>query len=485
MGSPDNIQALLHSIGLDRREVLTRLVFLHGQYKAAEQNLHHSARHDRLTGLTNRQGMLELLSAVREHQHNPAAQHVALLLIDLDRFKLINNSLGHSSGDQVLQEVARRLKRCLRPGDQLARIGGDEFVALLNSLARQEDAERIAQRMLDELHLPLQLDGLQLSVRASIGIAGLGETGNADDLLRAAELAMYRAKDAGKGRIAHYSIELQQRATRRQELESALAQALERGEFDLHFQPICRLEQSHSRVAGVEALLRWRYQGHWVAPEEFIPILEESGEILAVGEWALLHAAWQCMCWQRVQPGLYCTVNLSSQQLKVSDFASRVARVLSETGLPASCLILEITESQLLEDSVQTLACLHKLASLGVRLALDDFGTGYCSLSYLKRFPLHILKVDRSFICGTCHDEELTTISRAIIKLGHNLNMVVVAEGVELNSQLSFLRSEGCKYAQGYLFSKPQAAWQLDRLFLQQPAYLNQNRIAPQADCCI
>ena len=455
------------------------------QHKIAEQRLQHAARHDPLTGLGNRMRLQELLQQARERQQRPGAREAALLFIDLDRFKLINDSLGHSSGDLVLVEVAQRLKRCLRPGDHLARFGGDEFVVLLDDLAQLEDAERVAQRMLDELHLPLQLDERQLSVSASIGIAGLGEADIGDDVLRAADLAMYRAKDAGKARFARYSAELQERAARRLQLESALATALERGEFDLHFQPICRLERGHNRVVGVEALLRWQHEGRWVSPEEFIPILEESGDILAVGEWALFHAAWQCMCWQRVQPGLYCAVNLSSQQLKVSDFARRVARILTETGLPASCLILEITESQLMEDSAQTLACLRELASLGVRLALDDFGTGYSSLGYLKRFPLHILKVDKSFIGGTCQDEDLATISRAIIKLGQGLNMAVVAEGVEQNSHLDFLRAEGCDYAQGYLLSQPQPAWQLDPLLRQQPAYLHQSRTPTPADYCI
>lgn len=443
------------------------------QHKIAEQRLQHAARHDPLTGLGNRMRLQELLQQARERRQRPGAREAALLFIDLDRFKLINDSLGHNSGDQVLVEVAQRLSRCLRPGDHLLRFGGDEFVALLDDLAHLVDAEQVAQRMLDELHLPLLLGERQLSISASIGIAGLAEDDIGGDVLRAADLAMYRAKDAGKARFARYSAQLQARAERRLQLESALARALEQGEFDLHYQPVCRIAAGANQVIGVEALLRWQYAGQWISPEEFIPILEESGEILRVGEWVLFHAAWQCQRWQSAQPGLRCAVNLSSQQLQEAGFAGRVRRILAETGLPASCLVLEITESQLMQDSAQTLACLRELDNLGVRLALDDFGTGYSSLGYLKRFPLHILKVDKSFIAGSGDDDDLATIGRAIIRLGQGLNLDVIAEGVEQPCQLAFLRREGCQLAQGYLFSKPRPAWELDRIFCSQPVVLH------------
>lgn len=435
------------------------------QRRAAEERLHHAARHDPLTGLANRARLSELLQQAVQRRQRPGAREAALLFIDLDRFKLINDSLGHQAGDRVLVEVAERLSHCLRPGDHLARFGGDEFVALLDDLACMGDAERVAQRMLDSLHLPLRLPEQTLSVSASIGIAGLQESGQPLDPLQAADLALYRAKSAGKAQFARYSDELQQQAQRQLELQSALAQANAHGELRLVYQPICQLDGNQPRLTGVEALLRWQHQGRDISPLEFIPCLEESGEILAVGDWVLQQACSQVRNWQLSgQPHLRCSVNLSSRQLQQSDFAARVADILRHSGLPPSSLVLEITESQLMEDSAQNLACLRELASLGIQLALDDFGTGYSSLGYLKRFPLHIIKADKSFIAGAPQDSESLAISRAIIGLGHSLGLAVVAEGVEKQAQLDFLCNEGCHYAQGYWFSPPRAPHELQRL---------------------
>ena len=435
------------------------------QRRAAEEQLHHAARHDPLTGLANRARLSELLQQAVQRRQRPGAREAALLFIDLDRFKLINDSLGHQTGDRVLVEVAERLRHCLRPGDHLARFGGDEFVALLDDLACMGDAERVAQRMLDSLHLPLRLPEQTLSVSASIGIAGLQESGQPLDPLQAADLALYRAKSAGKAQFARYSDELQQQAQRQLELQSALAQAGARGELRLVYQPICQLDGNQPQLIGVEALLRWQHQGRDISPLEFIPCLEESGEILAVGDWVLQQACSQVRSWQlNGQPQLRCSVNLSSRQLQQSDFAARVADILRHSGLPPSSLVLEITESQLMADSAQNLACLRELASLGIQLALDDFGTGYSSLGYLKRFPLHIIKVDKSFIAGAPQDGESLAISRAIIGLGHSLGLAVVAEGVEKQTQLDFLGGEGCHYAQGYWFSRPRAPHELQRL---------------------
>ncbi|MCR1827586.1 EAL domain-containing protein [Pseudomonas oleovorans] len=435
------------------------------QRRAAQEQLHHAARHDPLTGLANRARLGELLQqAVQRHQR-PGAREAALLFIDLDRFKLINDSLGHQVGDRVLVEVAERFAHCLRPGDHLARFGGDEFVALLDDLACMGDAERVAQRMLDSLHPPLQLQEQTLAVSASIGIAALQERDQTLDPLQAADLALYRAKSAGKAQFARYCAELQQQAQRQLELQNALAQALVRDELRLVYQPICELDQGQVGLMGVEALLRWRHDGREVSPLEFIPCLEESGEILAVGDWVLRQACSQVRAWQLAgQTQLRCSVNLSSRQLQQGDFAARVADVLRETGLAPASLVLEITESQLMQDSAQNLACLRELASFGVQLALDDFGTGYSSLGYLKRFPLHIIKVDKSFIAGTPQDAEALAISRAIIGLGDSLGLTVVAEGVEQVQQLEFLAREGCRYAQGYWFSPPRAPQELQRL---------------------
>ncbi len=436
------------------------------QRRAALDELRHAARHDPLTGLANRARLAELIGAALQRQSRSGARATALLFIDLDRFKLVNDSLGHAAGDQVLVEVARRLRACLRPGDHLIRFGGDEFVALLDDLASLDDAEPIAQRMLDCLHHPLHLAEQSLVLSASIGIAALDSEGNGPDPLQAADLALYSAKLAGKAQFVRYDATLQARAQRQLRLQSALGQALARGEFPLHYQPICRLGPQGAQIAGVEALLRWQHAGEAVAPLEFIPALEESGEIVAVGAWVLQQACRQVRHWQRNgQPGLRCSVNLSIRQLQRSDFAAQVASALTDSGLAPDDLILEITESQLMQDTVQILACLRELAGLGVRLALDDFGTGFCSLGYLKRFPLHILKLDKSFISGCPQDPESRAISQAIIGLGQNLGLDVVAEGVEHAEQLQFLREHGCQLVQGYWFSPAHSAQALQQLF--------------------
>ncbi|WAG79219.1 EAL domain-containing protein [Metapseudomonas furukawaii] len=433
--------------------------------KASEQKLRHAARHDPLTGLANRLRLDELLHQALSRRQRPGAREAALLFIDLDRFKLINDSLGHAMGDRVLVAVGQRLSRCLRPGDHLVRFGGDEFVVLLDDLACLVDAEQVAQRMLDSLHQPLRLDDHDLAVSASIGITGLLLDGQAVDTLQAADLALYRAKEAGKAQFARYSAELQATAQRRLALHNDLALALEREEFELHYQPICRIDGERHRIIAVEALLRWRRDGRLESPLQFIPALEESGQIIAVGDWVLRRACRQLRRWQLAGLGeLRCSVNLSSRQLLQPDFAGRVAAILAESELAPASLVLEITESLLMQDSAETLACLRELAVLGVRLALDDFGTGYSSLGYLKRFPLQILKVDRSFIGGIPDDPELRVIARAIIGLGHSLGLEVVAEGVERPGHLDFLHDEDCRYAQGYWFSRPRPATALEPL---------------------
>ncbi|WP_339906786.1 putative bifunctional diguanylate cyclase/phosphodiesterase [Pseudomonas guineae] len=438
--------------------------------KAIEQQLLHAARHDPLTGLGNRLRLDELLPQALQQLNHSGAREAALLFIDLDRFKLINDSLGHNCGDQVLIEVSRRLTHCLRPGDHLCRFGGDEFVVLLTDLACTEDAEQVAQRMLDSLHLPLHLAGQTLVISASIGITALQPSDASQDALQAADLALYQAKQAGKAQFARFSEELQVNAHYQLELQSALSQALARDEFVLHFQPILCIEQHSTRIVGVEALLRWQRGTTLVPPLDFIASLEDSGDIVSVGDWVLSQACRQVRTWQLAgQPHLHCAVNLSSRQLLQENFVGRLSEILHDSGLAATDLILEITESQLLEDSTATLITLRALASLGVRLALDDFGTGYSSLGYLKRFPLHILKVDRSFISGAPENAELTAISRAIIGLGQSLGLEVVAEGVERADHLDFLRAQGCHMAQGYWFSRPLSATELHHQFIAAP----------------
>jgi diguanylate cyclase (GGDEF)-like protein/PAS domain S-box-containing protein len=435
---------------------------------AAEQQLHYAARHDPLTGLANRTQLDEWL--LEQRQAPAETRNAALLFIDLDRFKLINDSLGHQVGDQVLVEVAQRLKRCLRPGDHLVRFGGDEFVVLLEDLASMADAERVAQRVLNSLQAPLLEQ--RLVVSASIGIAALSEESADLDSLQAADLALYRAKTAGKAQFARYSNELQGQARQQLQLRNDLDQALSRGEYRLHYQPIYELDTEPPALIGVEALLRWQHHGQLIAPLEFIPSLEESGAILEVGEWVLRQACQQVRDWQLAgHTQLHCAVNLSSRQLHQPGFAARVALILTQTGLPASSLVLELTESLLLEDSVEIHACLDKLAAQGIRLALDDFGTGYSALSYLTRFPLHILKLDKSFISASHADQNSQVISRAVIGLGHSLGLSVVAEGVEQPEHVEFLRAEGCQSAQGYWFSRPRPAQELLQLLRGEAPY--------------
>lgn len=433
--------------------------------KDVEQRLMHAAHHDPLTGLANRIRLDEQMQKTIMKERR-GGDYEALLFIDLDRFKLINDSLGHSVGDRVLVEVAQRLRNALRPSDQLFRFGGDEFIVLLNDLSCSLDAEHISQRILDNLHQPLHIDGHTLVVSASIGIAPMHEHGKALDVVQAADLALYSAKSAGKARFAHYSEALQDDAQHHLELESALGQALQHDEFELHYQPIYRLDQGVPQVCGVEALLRWRQDERLISPLEFIPALEESGEIIHVGEWVLRQACQQTRTWQMEgHEHIRCSVNISSLQLQQTDFTPRLIDILQESGLPPASLILEITESQLINEDSNTLACLNELASLGVLLALDDFGTGYSSLGYLTRFPLHILKLDKSFIGGIPFNSKQGTISQAIIGLGRNLGLEVVAEGIETPAQLDFVLNEGCHYGQGYWFSQPRPADQMQRLF--------------------
>ncbi|WP_447739361.1 putative bifunctional diguanylate cyclase/phosphodiesterase [Pseudomonas laurentiana] len=439
--------------------------------KDAEQRLKHSAQHDPLTGLANRMRLDEQMQKTFMKQRK-GGDYEALLFIDLDRFKLINDSLGHNVGDRVLVEVALRLKDSLRPTDQLFRFGGDEFIVLLHDLTCNRDAEQISQRILDNLHQPLHMDGRTLVVSASIGIAPLHDHGKALDVLQAADLALYRAKSAGKARFAHYDEALQDTAQQHLELESALGQALQQNEFELYYQPIYRLDQGVPLVTGVEALLRWRHGERLISPLEFIPALEESGEIIRVGEWVLRQACQQTRLWQLAgNDRLRCSVNISSTQLQQADFTPRLIDILQESGLPPASLILEITESQLMHDDMGTLACLNELTSLGVLLALDDFGTGYSSLGYLTRFPLHILKLDKSFINGIPYENKQSAISQAIISLGRSLDLEVVAEGIESSAQLEFVVGEGCHYAQGYWFSRPQPAAQIHRLLSGEGCY--------------
>jgi len=431
-----------------------------------QEQLEFAARHDALTGLINRAQLNQVLQETAQRMMREGARSAALLFIDLDRFKLINDSLGHAAGDRVLVHVARRLQACLRPGDHLARFGGDEFIMILDDLACPEDAEVVAARVLSRLREPLQFGERSLVVSASIGLTPLRAGGALDDALQAADMALYSAKEAGKARYKSYTDDMQIRVRQRLRLESTLLQALEQRQFELHYQPVfdMRLPSSAAPVA-VEALLRWRHEGKPVAPVDFIPILEESGEIVPVGYWVLETACSQTAVWHaQGHTDLLCSVNLSGLQLLESDFVERVRAILQRTGMPPEQLVLEITESLLIDHSGNTLVALRELATMGIQIALDDFGTGYCSLGYLNRFPLHIIKLDRGFLHDAHASDAHMTICKAIIGLSAGLKLKVIAEGIERLEQVDLLLQEQCHYGQGYLFSRPLPAEALTAL---------------------
>lgn len=424
-------------------------------WKQAEEKLVHDALHDTLTGLPNRVLLIERLRhAIQSAQRNHSL--FAVLFIDLDRFKVINDSLGHMLGDQLLIAIAKRFSRCLRPSDTIARLGGDEFVILLEDIKDETAVTFVAERIHQELSLPFNLEAHEVFTAASIGIAyGSKVYARPEELLRDADTAMYRAKEQGRGRYEIFNPGMHTHAVALLQLETDLRRALERQELLLHYQPIVSLRTQ--QIVGFEALLRWQHPKRgMVSPAEFIPIAEETGLIIPIGRWVLQAACHQMQHWQQrfsVQH-LTMSVNLSSKQFTPC-LISEVKQILAETGLKASCLKLEITESVLMENAEVAIGTLSRLRESGLHLAIDDFGTGYSSLSYLHQFPIDTLKIDRSFISKIDTDGEQLAIVRTIITLAWNLGMEVVAEGVETPKQLAQLKALHCDHAQGYFFFKP------------------------------
>jgi diguanylate cyclase (GGDEF)-like protein/PAS domain S-box-containing protein len=424
--------------------------------KRIAERLAQLAHHDSLTGLPNRALFLDRLQAAIEHvQHR--GRHIAVLLFDLDRFKLINDTLGHAAGDRLLQSVAQRLTGALREDDTVARLGGDEFVILLVDVARRDDVAQVAQKLLDTLAAPHSIDGRELFVTTSIGVSVFpGDGADSASLMKHADIAMYRAKAKGRNNFQLYLPDMSEATPRRLAIETELRYALEREELELHYQP--RVDLHTGKLVSFEALLRWQRPGFGrVSPSEFVPILEETGLIVQVGEWVLRSACGQVRRWH-AQLGMepHISVNLSPRQLRQHDFARAVERVLSDTGLAPAYLELELTESMLLEHTSHTIALLEELQGMGLRFAVDDFGTGYSSLAYLKRFPISSLKIDRSFVEDIETGQDSGAIARTVIAMAHSLGMRAVAEGVETRAQLEFLKRHGCDEGQGYWFSKPQ-----------------------------
>ena len=426
--------------------------------RESKERLLHDALHDRLTGLSNRALFMDRLEQKFARLERRPDSLFAVLFLDFDRFKNINDSLGHLAGDQLLKKISGRLQECLRPGDTVSRFGGDEFAILLENVTELSDATVVAERVQKAMMRPFQLGSQQVFSSASIGIAlGHSDYERAEDLLRDADMAMYRAKARGKARHEVFDAEMHTRAVALLQLETDLRWAIERDEFRLYYQPIVRLDDN--AIVGFEALIRWQHpQRGLVSPAEFIPIAEETGWIIPIGRWVLEEACAQLSRWQaeiRSEEPLSMSVNLSSKQFSQPDLIEVVKMTIAQSGIAPDSLQLEITESAIMEDAQIVTGRLLELRNLGVKLGLDDFGTGYSSLSYLHRFPLDTLKIDRSFVARLLEDGENREVVRTIVTLGKNLGMDVVAEGVEEAQQLDDLRGLDCKHGQGYFFARP------------------------------
>lgn len=436
------------------------------EQKLYERRLHQLAHFDVLTDLPNRRTFSDRI----QHEINLAVRRgtkLAVVFIDIDHFKTINDSLGHATGDRVLQTVAARLRACLRVGDTVARIGGDEFVVLLEGNSKVESFERVATKLADSLTDAIEIDDREIYVAASMGISVYPRDGSdSETLLRNADTAMYRAKTAGRNCWRFFDESMALNATRRLELETALRRAAERNELVLYYQPQRSLHSE--RIVGVEALIRWERPGRgMISPMEFIPMAEESGLIIPIGDWVLLTACTQAAAWWRdSKTALRIAVNIAAKQIHHKDFVGLVSETLTKTGLPPELLELEITESSIIENVEETVSKLRQLKALGVTVAIDDFGTGYSSLSYLKQLPVDRLKIDRSFVKDTPDDADDCAIVRTIISMSHNLGLAVIAEGVESERQLDFLRAQHCDEIQGYLLSVPLPAKQITGMLI-------------------
>jgi diguanylate cyclase (GGDEF)-like protein/PAS domain S-box-containing protein len=438
--------------------------------KRAEEQLLHDAFHDALTGLPNRALFMDHVKMAIQRSRRTGNRLFAALFLDLDRFKIINDSLGHMVGDQLLVGIAHRLEACLRPGDTVARLGGDEFTILLEDLSDTGDVIEVATRVQEAVAQPFNIGGHEVVTTASIGIA-MSNTGyeRAEDLLRDADTAMYRAKMMGKKRHVVFDKEMHDRAMELLQLETDLRRAITRKEFFIHYQPIVSLDTG--KVASFEALVRWRHpERGLVMPSEFITVAEETGLIIPLGQWVLNEACRQMREWQKffqVDEAVTISVNLSSRQFSQADLIEQVSSALRDTGLPSRSLKLEITESMVMENIDTAIDMLTQLRGLGVGLSIDDFGTGYSSLSYLHRFPIDTLKIDRSFVTQMTDNSENAEIVRTIVTLARSLSMDVIAEGVETYEQLQQLSNLGCDYGQGYLFSRPVVGGQAVELLLK------------------
>ncbi|MGB8954001.1 MAG: EAL domain-containing protein [Tumebacillaceae bacterium] len=423
--------------------------------KAKEDQMRRMAFFDILTDLPNRMMFEEQLQKEIE-QARVEGQKLAVMFMDLDRFKMINDTFGHGIGDRLLQAVAERLNSCVQRDHAFARISGDEFTLILPNIAEAEDAIHVAQHILDTLERPFMLEGNELFITTSIGISLYPCDGlDIESLVKNADTAMYRAKEQGRNNYQLYRTAMNEHIIHRVTMETDLRKALERGEFELYYQPQVNVRSRN--LIGLEALVRWNHPTRGlVLPSEFIPLAEETGLIVPLGEWVLQTACQQVKHWQSNGfPNMRAAVNLSARQFQRDDLVGTVERVLKETGLDPKCLDLEITESVTMHNVDRAIITLNELKNLGIHISLDDFGTGYSSLSYLKHFPIHMLKIDRSFVRDITTDPDDAAIATSIIAMAHSLKLNVIAEGVETEDHLEYLLQQGCTEMQGYLFSPP------------------------------
>jgi diguanylate cyclase (GGDEF)-like protein/PAS domain S-box-containing protein len=436
--------------------------------KQVEGELAHLANHDVLTGLPNRSLLLDRLSQAIAFA-NRLGDEVAVLLIDLDRFKNVNDSLGHDVGDRIITEISHRLLSRVRDGDTVARWGGDEFVVVLGDVTHEDAVANFAQKLLETLSQPMMIEEHELYPAGSIGISLYPKDGDQPAvLLKNADTAMYRAKEAGRNNFQFYANEMNARALDRLKLDGGLRRALLRDEFILHYQP--QMDLRTGEIVGVEALLRWQPPGQpMMYPGDFVPMAEETGLIVQIGEWVLRNACAQLRTWENAGlcDGVRMAVNLSARQFKQHNVVNMVSRVLQGTDCDPHRLELEITESVLMDHPDAAVATLQQLSDMGVSLAIDDFGTGYSSLSYLKKFPLDALKIDRSFVRDITTDSDDAAIARAVIALAHSMKLIVIAEGVETPEQLAFLKEQDCDQVQGYLLGRPVPAEQIREVLAQ------------------
>jgi len=436
--------------------------------KTNERRLGYQVTHDPLTGLPNRKLLGDhLLKAIAQANRNQT--RLAVMFLDLDNFKNVNDSLGHQFGDLLLRDVAQKLIKCCRDGDTVSRFGGDEFVILLPTIQDTEPAAvRVALRILDSFQVPVKIKTWRLDIKTSIGISLYPNDGDSPELLlKNADMAMHEAKQKGKNSYAMFTKEMDTIVQRRIMLEGSIRNALDRGEFRVFYQPKVNIQTG--AIVGMEALVRWqREDGEIIPPDEFIHVAEEIGLIVELGEWVLTTACRQTMLWHQQGHGhLGIAVNLSSKQFQNDRLLSQVQRKQDQFGLPENCLTLEITENIVMDDVESAITMMKQFRGLGIRLSIDDFGTGYSSLAYLRRFPINELKIDKSFIIDTPHDEEASNIVKSIVSLADHLNLKIVAEGVETMAHVEFLKTLGISTVQGYFYSKPLPATTFETLLTQ------------------